>query len=452
MRVTTLSEETSKKLPEESEAVRRLREVVAQRRQQKQSSSWLSKARPNQHPPDGDWFVAVFQAGRGWGKDYAGSGWIHHYRAMKCKRYIALVGKTPADVRDFMIEGPSGILSIAPEDEKPIFKPTNRSLEWPNGSIAKIFSSEEPDQLRGFSGDTAWLDEFAKYDPAKAEAVWENLIYGMREISDPNDRPRIYITTTGRAMPVFKQIKEREDTVVITGSSYENLDNLSKQYATVLHSMESSSWAKQEIHGGVVEEVAGALWSIDMIDRHRLEEIPWNDLGRIVVAIDPMTGQAGGPKKASKAETGIVVAAQSAEKDEAGAYHYYVLADKSMNGTPHQWASAAMQAYESFGAHRVVAEQNQGGSMIEQTIRSIDKDSPVKLVRASKGKVSRAEPVASIYETGRVHHCGVFNELEDQMTTYDPTANMASPDRMDALVWALTELSGRQRLPLTWGK
>lgn len=383
---------------------------------------WRFWARPKQLPPPGEWSTWVVRAGRGFGKTRAGSGWFHE-RAMQAPgRWMAMIARTPADAREYQIEGPGGVLRNTPPDERPLYEPSKRRLTWPNGSWATIYSDEEPDQLRGFSGDTAWLDEFAKFK--HAQETWDNLQFGMREAS--NDHPRTLITTTPRPIPQLKAIEQLPGTVVVRGSSYENRANLDPRwFDETIAAYEGTRFGRQEIHAEILDDVPGALWQRSNIEQLRVERAP--DLRRIVVAIDPAVSAG-----EDSDHTGIVAAALGVDG------HGYVLADHSLRASPAGWARRAIAIFRDLQADRIVAEKNQGGDMIRHTIETIDGAVPVRLVHASRGKLTRAEPIAALYEQGRVHHVGTFPELEDQMCTYDGTQD--SPDRMDALVWALTDL------------
>jgi len=324
-----------------------------------------------------------------------------------------------------MIEGPGGFLKNTRPSFAPLYEPSKRRLTWPNGSWATIYSDEDPDQARGFSGDTAWIDELAKFRNAK-ECI-ENLDFGMREVS--SDRPRTLITTTPRPIKLIKDIERARTTVTVRGSSYENRGNLSRTWVEkTLSKYEGTRLGRQEIHGETLTDNPGALWSMSAIEELRRTTctVP---LVRVVVAIDPAA-----TSNKDSDETGIVVAGLG--EDRRG----YVLEDLTMRGTPEEWARAAVGAYHRHRADRIVAEVNNGGDMVETVIRMVDANVSYKAVHASRGKVTRAEPISALYEQGRVSHVGGFPELEDQMCDYDAKTAKYSPDRMDALVWALTEL------------
>ena len=381
---------------------------------------WHTWARPKQMAPPGDWYVWLLMAGRGFGKTRCGAGWTQE-RATGQQRWIAYVAKTPADARDFMIEGPGGILRNTHPEERPHYEPSKRRLTWPNGAVATIYSDEQPDQLRGFSGDTAWIDEFAKFKhPVE---VWDNLQFGMREIGG---EPRVFISTTPRPLRVLNQIKAMDNCITVTGSSYENRSNLHPLwFDTILSRYEGTRIGRQEIHAEMLTDNPEALWKRADIENNRVTEAP--QLIRIVVAIDPQA-----KNKPDSSETGIVVAGIDQWKQG------YVLDDLSIKTSPDIWAKEAITGYHKYKADRIIGETNNGGDMVELTVRTVDPNVPFSQVTASRGKETRAEPISALYEQGKVHHVGCFSDLEDQMCEWVP--GMKSPDRIDALVWALTEL------------
>jgi len=355
--------------------------------------SWKFLARDKQLPPPGDWRTWMIRAGRGWGKDWTGSNWTNS-RAGAEPRWIALIAKTPAEARDFMIEGPAGILKQAHPDALPKYEPSKRRITWSNGTTATVFSSEDPDQLRGFSGDTAWIDELSKFKNPKE--VWDNLQFGMREAS--SDIPRTCITMTPKPLQIIKDIESLSSTVVTVGSSYENRANLAPSwFDEVLAGYEGTETGRQEIYADLLEEAEGALWKRAWIDGVRIQKAP--ELVRVVVAIDP-----------------------------------------AVTSTENGWAKRAIGLLASVEGDRIIGEVNNGGDMIESTLRTQEQHVPYKAVNASRGKRTRAEPIAAMYQQGRIHHVGIHPELEDQMCSWEPAEGQKSPDRMDAVVWALTEL------------
>lgn len=389
--------------------------------------------RPKQLPPeDLDWLMWLIMTGRGFGKSRSAAEWIiERARTGNKNRWMALIGATPADVRDYQVEkAPSAILNISPPWFRPHYEPSKRSLRWPNGAHATVFSAEKPDQVRGFSGDTAWIDEFAKFK--RPELVLENLLFGMREAKV--EEPRICITTTPRPLAVLKELVKDPDVRLVTGTSYENRENLSpKWFAKVLRKYEGTPTGEQEIHGKLLDEMPGALWKRTAIDHTVLA--PPEDLTRIVVAVDPP-----GSSKGRKAtECGIIVAGVMHIGNDR---HGFVLGDYSLKGKPATWGKKVVDAYHEWRADAVIGEVNYGGEMVENTIRTVERgrDVSFKAVTATRGKVVRAEPVSALYAQGRGHHCGSFTPLEDELCTWEPDAGMPSPNRLDALVWALTEL------------
>ena len=381
---------------------------------------WKFWARPNQLAPKGDWSTWMIMAGRGWGKTRTGAEWIRE-RVQAGYRRIGLIAKTPADARDIMIEGESGILACIPKEERPTYETTKRRLTWSNGAVALAFSSHEPDHLRGVQFDTVWVDELATYEYARE--TWETMRFALRL----SDDPRCLVTTTPKPMAIIKEIIKEEGTVLTTGSSYDNQANLTPQFFDqILSRYENTRIGRQEIHAELLEEAEGSLWKRDWIENTRVGECP--DLLRIVVAIDPAVS-----KNKQSDETGIVVCGIDDKKD------LYVLDDGSGRYTPQQWGGEAIALYKRWMADRIVAETNNGGMMVESVLRQVDEQIPYKSVHATKGKRVRAEPISALYEQGRVHHVGRHNDLEDQLCNWDPMST-ESPDRLDALVWACTEL------------
>ncbi len=356
-------------------------------------------------------------AGRGFGKTRAGAEFV--LREVKAGRAgrVALVAKTPADARDVMIEGDSGILSISLPRNKPLYEPSKRSLTWPNGATALIFSSKEPDQLRGPQYDLAWGDEIRTwYYP---QETWDNLMFGLRR----GEHPRVVVTTTPLPISVVKNIMKAPDTVITRGTTYENEANLAPSFfRQIISKYENTRLGCQEINAEMLEDVPGALWKRSLINYAKAP-----DMQRVVVAIDPAATSNEGSD-----ETGIIVAGKGI--DGKG----YVLADRSARVSPDSWAHRAVQAYDDFKADRVIGEVNNGGEMVYLTISTV-RNVPYKAVHASRGKQARAEPVAALYEQGKVLHTQPFPELEDQLVTWTSESG-ESPDRLDALVWSITEL------------
>lgn len=371
--------------------------------------------------PSDDWTYWVCNAGRGWGKTRTGAEWTR--RKIRTTNFVNLIAPTAADVRDVMVEGPSGILACCSRDERPKYEPSNRRLLWPNGAISTTFSADEPDRLRGPSHGALWADELGSWRYAEA---WDQAQFGLRL----GDRPQACITTTPKPVPVFKAVLSDPGAIVSRGTTRENVRNLARTFLTnVVGKYIGTRLGRQELDAELLEDNPGALWKRNTIDLTRVAAAPAT-LVRVVIAIDPM-----GSVKNPAAECGIVAMG----KDDRG--HGYVLADGSMAGKPNQWGDAAVLLYRTHAADRIVAEVNFGGDMVEAVILTVDRNVPYREVHASRGKAVRAEPVAALYEQGRMHHVGFFAKLEDEMCDWDPSDSKApSPNRMDALVWAATEL------------
>jgi phage terminase large subunit-like protein len=381
-------------------------------------------ARPNQIAPEGDWYIWLLLAGRGFGKTRTGGEWIKE-REANGARHIALVAETAADGRDVMVEGESGLLRLYPKADRPLYEPSKRRVTWPSGAVATLFNATEPDQLRGPQFDTAWTDEIAKWRYARE--TWDMLQFGMRLGHDP----RLIVSTTPRPIELVKSIVAgQEGKVVITrGKTSDNAANLAKTFLErIVDKYQGTRLGRQELDAEILGDLPGALWSMATLDTYRLGEAP--QMGRIVVAVDPAV-----TATEHSDEHGIVVAGLA---DQRG----IVLEDASMSGSPNEWARRAVSLYRSWQADAIVVEVNQGGDMVSHTLRTIDPNVRIKEVRASRGKHVRAEPIAALYEQGKVAHVGSFPTLENQMTqmTAGGYEGDGSPDRVDALVWAMTDL------------
>lgn len=400
---------------------------------------WRFWARPNQIAPDGLWNTWLVLAGRGFGKTRMGSEWI---RENVCGtsplapppagwKRIALVAETAADARDVMVLGDSGILACHPKEFRPEWSPTNRRLTWPNGVEAWVYNATEPDQLRGPQHHAAWVDELAKF--RYMQETWDQLQFGLRL----GEHPQALVTTTPRPMPLIKRLIDDEDTVVTRGATLDNQANLATNTVKQLYERYGGTrLGRQELEGEILTDIPGALWNRDIIDSTRLKEPP-ADLERVYVAVDPAV-----TNTENSDEHGIVVVGLA--RDAEGYARGYVLDDGSLRGNPEDWARRAVSLYRRWSADKIIAEKNQGGLMVESTIKAVDRSVPVELVSATRGKVVRAEPISALYEQGRVHHCGRFDVLEDQMCLfsidYVRSASNGSPDRVDALVWGLTKI------------
>ena len=401
---------------------------------------WPFWARPSQLEPPGDWTTWLILAGRGFGKTRAGCetirSWACGTTPLSRGAYsrIALVGETAADVRDVMVgDEAQGILACHPKDFRPIYEKTNRKLTWPNGAVAFLYNATEPDQLRGPQHDAAWCDELAKW--RYAQETWDQLQFGLRLGSHPKQ----IITTTPRPIPILRKLLKDEDCIITKGSTFDNASNLALPFLKQIEDRYGGTrLGRQELEGEILDDIPGALWNRASIDDYRVKEAP--DLERVIVSVDPATSSEEGSD-----ETGIVVVGLGRDTD--GYARGYVLEDGTLRGTPEEWARKAVNLYRKYSADRIVAEKNQGGEMVSSVLRAVDRSVPITLVNASRGKHVRAEPISALYEQGRVHHVGRFDKLEDQMCLFSidnlRSNSFGSPDRVDALVWGLTEIFGK---------
>jgi phage terminase large subunit-like protein len=380
-------------------------------------------ARTEQIPTDNEnWNTWLFLAGRGAGKTRTAAEWLAWKAISNEGTRWAIVAPTHADARDTCVEGESGILNIL--KEYGVLKDYNRSISeifLTNRSRIKLFSGEEPDRLRGPQFHGGWFDELAAF---KRPDAWDQYQFGARL----GQHPQTIITTTPRPTKLIKDLVDREGVKVVRGSTFDNAKNLAASALAELKlRYENTRLGRQELYGEILDTVEGALWTREMIERARVTDIP--PLIRIVVAIDPAV-----TNNADSDETGIVAAGITSDN------HYYVLSDKSLRASPDAWARQAVNLYHDLGADKIIAETNNGGDMVTLLIKQVDHSAPVKKVTATRGKQLRAEPISSLYEQGRVHHHGYFAELETQMCEWTPVSS-ESPDRLDALVWAITELN-----------
>jgi phage terminase large subunit-like protein len=381
---------------------------------------WKFWARDKQLIPSGLWTYWLIRAGRGFGKTRVGAETVRIWASNSPR--IHLIGETAADVRDTMIEGDSGILAISPPWFRPEYQPSKRQLTWPNGAIAKTFSAEDPDQLRGPQCYKLWADEICawKYE----QNTWDMAMFGLRL----GDNPQAVITTTPRPTKTIKSIRDDPACIEVTGTSYENRANLAAAYFNrVIRRYEGTRLGRQEIDAEILDDVPGALWTLKLIDDSRVTDPP--ELIRIVVSVDPP-----GDSNVDTSECGITVGGISATREG------YLLEDCSLHGTPAEWGRAAVDAYNRWEADKMVGEVNNGGEMVGHTIKTAPGGHKVNFeaIRASRGKLTRAEPVSALYEQDRIHHVGSFKRLEDQQTTWVPGEK--SPDRMDSVVWLFTDL------------
>jgi phage terminase large subunit-like protein len=383
---------------------------------------WRFWARPEQLAPEGRWESWLLMAGRGFGKTRTGAEWVRAEVESGRRRRLALVGPTARDVRKTMVEGDSGILAVAPPWFRPRFEPSKLRLTWPNGATADLYSAEEPERLRGPNHDGVWADELAAWQ--YLDETWDNLELTLRG----GDDPKRVVTTTPKPRKVLRDLLADPMSVVVHGSTYDNAVNLAPTFLRRLRrKYEGTRTGRQELYAELLEEAEGALWTRSRLETLRCAAAP--ALRRIVVAIDPAV-----TSDAHSDETGIIVAGLGL--DGSG----YVLADLSGRYSPDAWARTAIEAYRTHHADRIIGEVNNGGDLIQHTLRTVDRNVAFKAVHASRGKRIRAEPVAALYEQGRVRHVGALTQLEDQMTNWDPQGPDRSPDRLDAAVWALSEL------------
>lgn len=384
-------------------------------------------ARPSQLPPESGWKTWLILSGRGWGKTRTGAEWIVWQAITKPKTRWAVVAPTNADIIDTVFEGVSGIISVLERyglfDENN-YNRSRSAYVFPNGSRIKGFSAEKADRLRGPQHHGAWCDELAAWPTPEA---FDQLQFGLRL----GDNPQCVITTTPRPTKIIKDLISDPETFITRGSTYENADNLAASTLVSLRNKyENTRLGRQELFGEILDDNPGALWTRQMIEACRVTPDKVPPFSRVVVGVDPAV-----TNTETSDSTGIVTCGMSADG------HYYVLADDTLKASPQEWATKAVQAYEKHKADRIVAETNNGGDLVIHLLQQVKATVPTKKVTASRGKHVRAEPIAALYEQGRVHHVGYFGSLEDQMCEYEPGANMDSPDRMDALVWALTDLS-----------
>ncbi|KNG92756.1 ATP-binding protein [Pseudaestuariivita atlantica] len=393
-------------------------------------------AHDHQIAPEGQWRSWVCLGGRGAGKTRAGAEWVRSMvegsrpldpgRA----RSVALVAETLEQAREVMVFGESGILAVSPPDRRPDWVASRRLLVWPNGAVARIFSAHDPERLRGPQFDAAWCDEYAKW-PDGGRAM-DNLQFALRL----GDDPRQCVTTTPQNVPHLRELLAEKTTVTTHAPTEANaaylaspfLDEVRRKYA-------GTRIGRQELDGELLTEIEGALWTSDMLDAARVDKTP--DFDRVIVAVDPPVSEG------SAADACGIVVAGAVTQGPPQDWRAYVLADETVEGaSPTEWARAALAAYQRFGADRLVAEVNQGGALVETLMRQLDPGVPYKAVRASRGKVARAEPVAALYEQARVRHVAGLEALEDQMAQMTRAGfdGRGSPDRVDALVWALTDL------------
>ena len=389
--------------------------------------AWPVWARPDQLPPTNDWRTWLLLAGRGAGKTRSASEWVRDQVETGRRRSIGIIGPTADTLRRDVVQGESGLLRISPPWNMPIHEPSQRRIVWPNGAVAYLLSSEEPDRIRGPNLDGFYGDELTSWE--HPQDCYDNLQFALRITGPKGDAPAGVISTTPKRHALLRAIMADPSTVITRAKTTDNAANLDSRTLEYLQRRYGgTTLGRQELDGELLDDIDGALWSRTMLDECRVEEMP-GSFRRIVVAIDPA-----GSSSAKSDETGVIAAALS--QDGRG----YVIADASGRYSPNGWARAAVGLYHSLKADRIVAEANFGGAMVEATIRSVDPSVPVRMVTASRGKAVRAEPIVAFYEQRRIHHVGNFPALEDQLCGWDPNGSGSSPDRLDALVWCLTDL------------
>lgn len=381
---------------------------------------WSFHARSEQLPPSGDWRTWIYLAGRGAGKTRSGAELIREWAETKRYRRIHLIAPTASDVRDTMVEGESGILSVSTPQMFPKYEPSKRRLTWPNGVIASLFSADEPERFRGPQCEALWADELCAW---RYEESWNMAMFGLRL----GNNPRAFVSTTPKPTKLIRRLLKANSTVITRGTTYDNRANLAAAFfEDIIKQYEGTRLGRQELMAELLDDNPHALWKREWLDRDRISVAP--ALDRIVVGVDPAITIDGDA-------IGIIVAGAN----RAG---FYILGDYTMHGTPKQWADKVAAVYHAHKADMIMAESNQGGLMVKHTIHTADKTLPVKLGHASRGKHVRAEPISLLYEQGKVHHVGCFAALEDEQCDWMP-GDPDSPNRIDALVWAMSELNKR---------
>lgn len=410
--------------PERSQTILRIAPTPKARREL--AFKWESwKARTDQIPPDGSsWLVWLLLAGRGFGKTRTGAETVRAEVEAGRARRIALIAPTAADVRKVMVEGESGLLAVHPDWERPVYESSKQLVTWGNGAIAMCYSADEPERLRGPQHDLAWADEIGAW--RYMQDAWDMLMFGLRL----GDRPRVVVTTTPRPIKLLRELVAAPTTHLTRGSTFDNKENLAPSFLTqIVGKYDGTRLGRQELYAELLEQADGALWTRKMLDAAFIDPAQVPEMRRVVVALDPAV-TAG----ENSDETGIIVAGLGIDG------LYYVLRDASGHFSPNEWARRAVNLRIEMDADKIVAEVNNGGDLVQGTLRTIDPTLPFKPLTASKGKRTRADPIAALYEQNRVRHAGGFAELEDQLCNWVPGTGQHSPDRLDALVWALTEL------------
>ena len=394
-------------------------------------TDWLKTARKKQLAPEGEYLIWLVMAGRGFGKTRCGAEDIALYAMRNANVNCAVVAPTHGDLRRVCFGGESGLLSVIPKecflksnDQKGYSSSVSEIRLW-NGSKITGFAAQEPDRLRGPQYHRAWCDEIASW---RYPDAFDQLMFGLRL----GENPQCVITTTPKPNKLIKDLVKRSDCHVTTGSTFENEANLAQSALKMLRERyEGTNLGRQELYAEIIDAFEGALWKPELIEEARVQEK--TDMSKIIVAIDPAV-----TNNPDSDETGIVIVGKDANNE------YYVLDDVSGKYSPDAWARKAINSYYDWEADVIVAEVNNGGDLVEKMLRNIDHNVSYRSVRATRGKILRAEPIAALYEQRRVHHVGVYPQLEEQMCSYTGEANSGSPDRLDALVWGITELSKSQ--------
>ncbi len=404
-----------------------MRNSIASRPDLQSRLDWLLAARPEQLAPDGNWLTWLILAGRGFGKTRAGAEWAKAQGLANENWRIAIVAPTYSDARDTCIEGDSGLINLLPEDCVKVYNRSLGELVLYNDTRFKLFAAETPNRLRGPQHHAAWCDEVSSW---AYEDAWDQMLFGLRL----GDDPRVCATTTPKPNPLTRRILRDSSTVITRGSTFDNAANLAPTaVAELKKKYEGTRLGRQELFAEMLDDVPGALWTWDMIQKARDKSTPpIDEMRRVVVAVDP---------SGSDGETGDrqgIVGAGVCKKDG----HGHILANRTLRGSPDEWGKAAVKLFDDLKADCIVAERNYGGEMVRHVIQTIRRNLPVKLVTATRGKVVRAEPVAALYEQGRISHAESFGRLDEQLTQFtgDGYVGEGSPDDADALVWAVTEL------------
>jgi phage terminase large subunit-like protein len=400
-------------------------EAIPPRARERLRYEWRAWARPEQLAPDGMWRTWLILAGRGFGKTRAGGEWVRGEVTSGRRGRIALVAPTASDARDVMVEGESGLLAISPPWFRPTYEPSKRRLTWPNGALATVYTADEPERLRGPQHDGAWCDELGSW---RYPDAWDMLQFGLRLGNDP----RTLVTTTPKPLRLVRDLIKAPTTITTRGSTYDNAANLAKPFLDAIKAKyEGTRLGRQELYAEVLDDVPGALWTRAQLDADRVKTHP--ELRRVVVAVDPSGGHT-----EDNDEQGIVAAGIGVDG------HGYLLADASCRMSPDGWGRRAVQLYVDHKADRLVFEANYGGEMCQHVIataaRAMGVRVATKMLHASRGKVVRAEPVAALDEQHKLHHVGPYDALEDEQCAFTSLGFDGSPNRVDARVWAFTEL------------